>query len=173
MRSFATLLAILVCSCSPVEQPESIRTVAAYEVVLPTDNDKARFLALLDEVGEVQGYHVDSATSDELKAQSDISLISFNASVWRGEDEEMMAGAMDLHDRIGRVWLSFPRGDDPERSRRFREAVMLRVKSEWPETASLPIMPNGAIPLSEDLVRTPSGYQVKASAASRYRYSEH
>ncbi|MEJ7777015.1 MAG: hypothetical protein WKF52_06500 [Sphingomicrobium sp.] len=143
--------------------------MAAYEVPLPTASDKARFLDLLGKVAEAEGYHVDAASPSELKVVSEVSPMTFNASVWRGDDEESMASAMDFRDRIGRVWISFPEGDDPSRSARFREILVPKIKEAWPQTASLPIMPNGAIPLTNDLVRTPYGYEVKPSAATRYQ----
>jgi hypothetical protein len=70
---------------------------------------------------------------------------------------------------LGRVWISFSLGEDPARSRQFREALLPAIMDAWPDTASLPIMPNGAIPLTEDLVRTPQGYIVKPSAAAKYQ----
>jgi len=163
------VLCMTCTACSVAEQPEWAETVAAYEVPLPTAADMARFLELLNEEAEAEEYHVDAATPDELAALSDVSPITFNASVWRGEDdEESMASAMDFEDHIGRVWISFPLGQDPERSARFRRSLVPRIKEKWPDTASLPIMPNGAIPLPRDLVRTPSGYIVNPSAAPIY-----
>lgn len=168
MFRFAILLSVTAVACGPVEQPESNWTVAAYEVPLPTAEDKVQFLALLSEVGEAEGYHVDFATLSELEAMSEVSPIGFNASVWRGDDEESMASAMDFQDRIGRIWISFPRGEDPIRAEKFRNLLVPRIKAEWPAMASLPIMPSGAIPLTDDLVRTPSGYEVNPNAASKY-----
>ena len=93
-----------------------------------------------------------------------------NATVWRGKDDEKpIASAMDFQDRLGRVWISFSLGEDPARSRRFREALLPAVRETWPDTASLPIMPSGAIPLTEDLVRTPQGYIVRPEAAAKYQ----
>lgn len=169
MFRLATLLSVMAVACGSIEQPESSRTVAAYEVPLPTSGDKEQFLALLEEVGEAEGYHVDFATQNELKVLSEISPMTFKASVWRGEDEESMATAMDFKDRIGRVWITFPRGEEPARSKRFRNILVPRIKTEWPATASLPIMPTGAIPLTPDLIRTPSGYKVKPDAALKYK----
>ena len=162
-------LCIICSGCGVAEQPKWAETVAAYEVPLPTAADKARFTELLTQEAEVEGFHVDAATPHELAVQSEVSHITFNASVWRGEDDdESMASAMDFEDRIGRVWISFPLGQDPERSTRFRDTLVAKIKKEWPDTASLPIMPSGAIPLTRDLVRTPSGYIVNQSAASKY-----
>lgn len=172
MFRWAILLSVTAVACGPVEQPESNQTVAAYEVPLLTAVDKKNFLALLSEVGEAEGYHVDFATQSQLRAMSEVSPITFSASVWRGNDKESMASAMDFKDRIGRVWISFPRGIDPIQSKRFRNQLVSRMEATWPATASLPIMPSGAIPLTHDLIRTPTGYQVKPSAASKYEKQE-
>ena len=168
---FARVISIpLLCAaCGVAEQPESLQTVAAYEVPLPTASDKAQFLNLLREGAAAEGYHVDAASPSELRTLSDVSPITFNAAVWRGDDEEVMASAMDFQDRIGRVWISFSKGEAPTRSRRFREALVPQIMRIWPSTASLPIMPNGGLPLTEDLIRTRSGYTVKPSAQSKYQ----
>lgn len=161
------LLALFCFGCV-AEQPESARTVVAFEVPLPTSTDKQDFLEVLREVAEGRGYHVDAWSDGELRRNSEVSPITFNSSVWRGNDEESMASAMDSSDRLGRVWISFPKGEDPQRSTDFRDALVSKIQERWPDTASLPIMPNGAIPLPNDLVRTPSGYEVKPSEASKY-----
>lgn len=169
LRSFVTGLSIICAACAVAEQPEWARTVAAYEVPLPTAADKARFLGLLKREAEGVGFHVDAATPEELKVLSEVSPMTFSASVWRGEDdEESMLSAMDFKDRIGRVWIGFPRGQDPHRSTQFRERLVFKIRAIWPETASLPIMPSGAIPLIADLIRTPSGYVVNPAAAAKY-----
>jgi hypothetical protein len=158
----------LLCAACSAPQPTSLKTVAAYEINLPTDADKARFLRILRKVAEEDGYHVDAASAPELAAMSDVSPITFNASVWRGEDEESMASAMDFQDRIGRVWLSFPKGENPDRSTRFRGKLIKQVQLAWPDATRLPVMPNGGLPLTGDLVRTSSGYAVKASERAKY-----
>ena len=169
MFRFAICLSLVCAGCGAVKQPEWAKTAAAYEVPLPTAADKARFLGLLREEAQAHGYHVDAATPDELAIQSEISPITFNAAVWRGEDDdESVASAMDFHDRIGRVWISFSRGQDPHRSTQFRQSLVPKIKSVWRDTASLPIMPSGAIPLTADLVRTTSGYAVNPAAAAKY-----
>lgn len=166
-------LTLLCTACGVAEQPRWARIVAAYEVPLPTAADKARFVELLAKEAEAHGFHVDAATPHELTVQSAVSPITFNASVWRGEDdEEFIASAMDFKDRIGRVWIAFPLGQGPQRSARFRETLLPKIKRVWPDTASLPIMPNGSIPLTEDLVRTPSGYAVEPSAAAKYQVED-
>ena len=166
-----TFSLVLACAaCSPVNRPVSAKTVAAYEVPLPTASDRRRFIALLSQKAEAAGFHVDASTDEELKATCSVSPQTLNATVWRGEDdEEPIASAMDFRDRLGRVWLSFTLGQDPARSQGFREALLPAIGETWPGTASLPIMPSGAIPLTEDLVRTPQGYIVKPAAAAKYQ----
>ena len=162
-------LALLCTACGAEEQPKSAKTVAAFEVPLPTAVDRKRFLALLTDAAEVTGFHVDAATTGELKATSQVSPQTFNATIWRGkDDEEPIASAMDFQDRLGRVWISFSLGEDPVRSRRFQDTLVPLIKGAWPATTSLPIMPNGAIPLTGDLVHTPQGYRVNPAAAAKY-----
>ena len=162
-------LSVACGACGLAEQPKSARTVEAYEVPLPTPPDRQRFLLLLSEKAEAAGFHVDSATDEQLRVTSEVFQQTFNATVWRGkDDEERIASAMDFQDRLGKVWISFSLGEDAIRSRRFRQSLIPAIQAEWPGTASLPIMPTGAIPLPEDLVRTAQGYSVKTSAAARY-----
>jgi len=152
---------LLLCAgCGAAPQPKSLRTVAAYEVSLPAASDKSRFLSILQMEAQAHGYHVDAASTDELKQLSTVSPISFNASVWRGNDEEIMASAMDFTDHLGRVWISFPVGEDQQRSAHFRADLVKKIREDWPDSASLPIMPSGAIPLANDLIRTSTGYVV-------------
>ena len=129
MRRLILCLSVICTACGVAEQPKWAETIAAYEVPLPTDTDKARFIRLLREEGASQGFHVDAATRDELAIQSEVFPMTFNASVWRGEeDEELMASAMDFRDRIGRVWISFPLGQESARSARFREKLVPKIK---------------------------------------------
>ena len=162
-------LPLLNAACGPVEQPKWLKTVVAYEVPVPNAADKARLVGILRKDAAAEGFHVDVETEDQLKVQSEVSPMTFAAGVWRGKnDEEPIANAMDFQDRIGRVWVTFALGQYPARSARFREAVVSDIKGAFPEAASLPIMPNGGLPLTRDLIRTPSGYTVNPSAASKY-----
>ncbi len=165
--------ALLVGGCGAVDQPQWVRTVAAYEVSLPTSKDHKRFLALLEAHAEQQGFHVDAATEAELRTLSQVAPITFKASVWRGDDDdESMASAMDSKEHLGRIWISFPRGKDPELSDRFRTELVSDIVLLWPDTRALPIMPNGAIPLARDLARENDRYIVRPSAAAKYELIE-
>ena len=146
--------------------------MAAFEVPLPSQAERERFLSVLRDMAEDEGMHVDAMSQEELERQARVSpalKMTMNAAVWRGaSDDEPIASVMDQPDHLGQVWISFFRGEDPALNDRFREATMSEVMRNWPGTLSLPIMPTGAIPLHRDLIRTPEGYVVNPTEAHKY-----
>jgi hypothetical protein len=165
----AALLAIALCSaCGVVRQPESARTVAAYEVPLPTPQQRDEFFTIVREAAEAEGLHVDAPNSYRLKRLSEVGPITVRAAVWRGaNDDDPVASVIDPPER-GRTWISFSHGEDPALAKRFRERAIREILDRWPNAQSLPIMPTGAIPLAADLRLTTQGYRVDRSAAPRY-----
>lgn len=161
-----------VVACT-LKQPESAKTVAAFEVPLASENDRNEFLSVLRSAAKTEGMHVDTASKSELESLAKaipLAEMTMNAAVWRGaNDDESIASAMDSHDHLGQVWIMFSKGKDPVIATRFRERVMREIKLRWPDTLSLPIMPTGAIPLPRDLIRTPTGYVVNPTEAYRYQ----
>jgi hypothetical protein len=156
MRSIVSLaICVPLIGCGPTAQPESARTVAAFEVPLSSEADRNQFLAVLRAAAAPEGMHVDAESSEDLKAEAKVSPnfeMTMKAAVWRGlNDDEAVASAMDQFDHLGRVWIMFSRGKDPTLTSKFRENAMREVMLRWPDTLSLPIMPTGAIPLAEDL----------------------
>ena len=173
MRCLLTLaICVTVTACGAAAQPETARTVAAFEVPLPTESDRSRFLSVLSTAAAAEGMHVDAASSQQLKSEAKVSPefdMTMNATVWRGSnDDEAIASAMDHRDHLGLIWIAFFRGSDPALANRFREGAMREIMIRWPGTLSLPIMPTGAIPLHRDLVRTPDGYIVSPAEAHKY-----
>jgi len=163
---------LIVYACGQQPQPESARTVAAFEVPLQSEADRNQFLAVLRAAATAEGMHVDAASRRELEDEATVSPAlkrTLKAAVWRGaNDDEAVAVAMDQHDHLGQVWIAFLKGKDPTATSRFREGVVREIMLHWPATLSLPIMPTGAIPLHRDLVRTPNGYIVNPSEAHKY-----
>lgn len=159
-------------ACGNAPQPESAKTVAAFEVLLPTQDEREEFLALLRRTAEAEGLHLDAADTQQLiQTGKDIPAASMtlHAAIWRGtDDDESEAVIMDQADHLGQVWIMFSKGDDPRLASQFREKAVRAIFARWPHTLSLPIMPTGAIPLYRDLVRTPTGYKVAPSAAAKY-----
>jgi hypothetical protein len=171
MRWFSAIamMAASIAGCGVAPQPESAKTTAAYEVPLPTQEDRETFLSVLSDIAKSEGLHVDSASKESLEHRSSVYRMTLSAAVWKGEDDdEAIASAMDGPDHLGQVWLTFSKGEDPALNERFRDAAMREIVRRWPETLSLPLMPTGAIPLSRDLVRTPQGYIVNPSEAAKY-----
>lgn len=170
------IVAVAICAgvtaCGGTVQPESARTVAAFEVPLPSEADRNQFLSVLRSAAAVEGMHVDTVSREELEREAKVSptfKMTMNAAVWRdANDDEAIASAMDQPDHLGQVWIAFFRGKDPTLNNRFRESAMREIIRRWPGTLSLPIMPTGAIPLHRDLVRTPNGYEVNPSEAHKY-----
>lgn len=163
------ITAASVVGCGVAPQPESARVAAAFEVPLPTQEDRETFLSILSDVAKAEGLHVVSASNEELEHQSSSHRMTLHAAVWRGQDnDEAIASARDGPEHLGRVWLTFSKGQDPVLNERFRDAAMRSILQRWPGTLPLPIMPTGAIPLSRDLIRTPEGYIVNPNEAVRY-----
>ncbi len=168
----AIVIFVVIAGCGVAQQPESIRTVAAFEVPLPSEADREQFLSVLRAAAEAAGMHVDCTNKQELEREGNVSpafKMTMRAAVWRDTNEdEVIASAMDQHDHLGQVWIMLSRGRDPALASRFRERAMRTIMLHWPDTLSLPIMPTGWIPLHADLIRTPAGYIVNPAAASRY-----
>lgn len=160
-------------TCGPVDQT-SVRTVAAIEVRLQTDSDRTDLLAMLLRHAAAAGdLHVDDVSAtwrafeERTKMRRDMHS-TFSVGVWRGaNDDQAFAHASD-RSHIGRVWITFPRGVQPERSKRFREPLIAEVKHRWPGAEPIPIMPTGALPHAHDLVWTPHGYRVPRPKAGSY-----
>jgi hypothetical protein len=166
------LICALIAGCGVASQPDSGKTVAAFEVPLRSEADRNQFLSILRAAAEPEGMHVDAESARDLAQEAKVGPLltkTMNAAVWRGtNDDEVVASALDLPDNLGQVWISFFRGKDPARASRFRESAMRQIMLRWPHTLSLPIMPTGAIPLHRDLIRAPNGYVVNPSEAHRY-----
>jgi hypothetical protein len=171
-RLVLAAICAVIAGCGGARQPESMKTVAAFEIPLSSEADRDLFLSVLRGAAEVEGMHVDSTSKEELERQAKASpnfQMTMHAAVWRGSnDDEAVASAMDQFDHLGQVWLMFSRGEDPAMAVRFRERAMHDIMLHWPSTLSLPIMPTGAIPLHSDLIRTPTGYVVKPSEVQKY-----
>jgi hypothetical protein len=173
MRWIVSLvICALIAGCGVATQPESAKTVAAFEVPLRSEADRAQFLSVLRAAAGAEGMHVDVESAQGLAQETQVSPAfakTMNAAVWRGaNDDEAVASAMDQPEHLGQVWIMFSRGKDPKLTTRFRESAMSQIMLRWPDTLSLPIMPTGAIPLHGDLIRTPNGYIVNPSQAHKY-----
>jgi hypothetical protein len=116
--------------------------------------------------------HVGSESTQDLAQETKVKPAferTMNAMVWRrANDDEAVASAMDQPDHLGQVWIMFSRGKEPQLTTRLRQSAMREIMLRWPDTVSLPIIPNGAIPLRGDLIQTQNGYIINPSAAHQY-----
>lgn len=87
--------------------------------------------------------------------------------MWRGiNDDEQEADDSDKGHK-GRVWLTFPRGQDPRRSLKLRQRIIAAIRSRFPVSRAIPILPSGALSLAADLRDVQGGYKMTRSAAQR------
>ncbi len=170
MRSLVLVVLAFLCACQ-AEQPESIRTVEAYEVPLANKAERDAFLEQLGQIARSEGLHIDRATDTELSEVSYLmpeAAMTIDAAVWRGEEDDHIEADVSDLGHAGRVRVLFLQGEDPELATRFREWAIREVLQTYPETRILPVMPTGAIPLPKDLCATEGAYQVKSEAAEKY-----
>jgi hypothetical protein len=165
-------LVLLLAACSPVDQT-SVKTVAAIEIPLQSDADRIALVELLRRHALTADLHVDDVSEKwrAFERQSTVPVadrFTLNVGVWRGQDDDEAEVLADDRYHPGRVWVTFQRGSDPDRSTRFREPLIADLLKRWPSSQAIPILVGGNLPLASDLVATKDGYRVKASAARRY-----
>jgi hypothetical protein len=145
-----SLLLLAYTGCGIAPQPSCDETVAAFEISLPTVEDRAAFLTTVRNVAKLEGGHLDAATDEDLRATVNAmpaAKMSVHAAVWRGsEDKENWAVIMDQADHLGDVWIMFARGRDESEASRFRERTIRGISVRWPDMLSLPILDRRNIP---------------------------
>lgn len=172
----AVLLAIslpvgCVRACQPVPQPESLRTVAAFETPLTTAVERADLLTILTAEAGAEGLDVTAETAQEMERWADMSpelRKSIDATVYRGGDLRQPEAHVSDQFHFGHVWISFNQGEDPALARRFRDQLMSRIIERWPETLSVPVAQTGALPHKKDLVRGSQGYEINPARMAGY-----
>lgn len=176
VTTVAALLAIsLPSGCfwasRPVPQPASQRTVAAYEVPLPTAQDRADFLTIIAAEAAVHGLDVRVETPEEMAAWARMSpdlRRSLHASIFRGGDLHKTEAEVSDRFHLGHAWIHFARGDDPELARRFRDGLMARLVQRWPEILRVPVAQTGSLPHREDLIVGSDGYEIDPAKMAGY-----
>lgn len=172
-RMWRLFLVFALAGCAPADQ-ESVRTVAAIEVVLIEPQDRVDLVAILRQHAAQSGLHVDDGSLEwrefEQRAKQipPEDQITFNAGVWLGEDDDEPVAFADDRFHRGRVWVRFMRGAQENRFKEYRETTISAIRERWPEAKSLPILPWGGLPHARDLVLTSEGYRISRSSASDY-----
>lgn len=164
----------LLVACSPLDQ-SSVRTVAAIEVPITGATDEADLIALLRRHADADpNLHLDdgSAKWRAFEAQTDSlrpeDRLTVSLAIWRGENDDEPEVLADDRYHPRRVWITFMGGSDAARSSRFREPLLAELKTRWPESRSLPVLPHGGLPHAKDLIPADGRYLIRQSAASQY-----
>lgn len=155
----------------PVPQPQSARTVAAFEVPLTTAVDRADFLTILSAEAAAEDLDVKVETAQEMERWAEVSpdlRRSIHAIVYRGGDLRQTEARVTDQFNFGHVSIVFSRGEDSALARRFRERLMSRTIERWPETISVPVAQTGSLPNTADLVRADHGYEIDPAKTAQY-----
>lgn len=158
-------------ACQPIPQPESLRTVAAFEVPLTSAVDRASFLTILTAEARAEGLNLNVETAKEMERWAEMSpelRRSIDATVNRGGDLRQTEAYVSDRSHLGHAWISFTQGEDLALAQRFRDRLMSRTIERWPETLSVPIAQTDSLPLKEDLVRGDQGYEINPARMARY-----
>lgn len=158
-------------ACQPILQPESLRTVAAFEVPLASAVDRANFLTILTAEARAEGLNLNVETAKEMERRAEMSpelRRSIHATVYRGGDPSQIEAYVSDRSHLGHAWISFTKGEDPALARRFRERLVSRTVERWPETLSVPVAQTGSLPNKEDLVRGDHGYEIDPAKLAGY-----
>jgi hypothetical protein len=160
-------------------QPASAQMIASVEVPLRTPADHADLLALLRRNALAGGLHVDDGTerwiqfrrgapSDEPPDARNVLTKTIYVGVYRGTNDSDMEMEVDDGGHQGRAWLTFFRGKRPELATKTRVQLLAEIKHRWPDARDVPVMPNGGLPLADDLVWTGTSYAVKPERLAAY-----
>lgn len=169
------LIGLLLQSLPPVvEQPASFRSVAAVEISLRTPADRNDLLAMLRRHAAAGGLHVDDVSRQVVELQRsdpsfpDFARRSIYVGVFRGTDDDQLEVSVDDSGHPGRAWVIFLRGAQVAAATRLREELLGNIRQRWPDVPSVPVLPDGGLPLADDLVQTPTGYRIMRSRAAGY-----
>lgn len=172
-RSFFFVLLAL-SSCSARAASSDQQPIAAIEVPTPNTVDKSDLIALLQQTGAKQGFHVDDGSAqwrEFAKRAKDLpspARKTLYAGVWDGKDDDDFIAMADDGGHNGRSWVICYSGKRPEAAKRFWLDLSAALRRRWPTTKPIPILPSGALPLSDDLQMTSKGYRIVRSAAAKY-----
>jgi hypothetical protein len=173
LRIVTLLLAITFSGCSPARQPEG--PAAAVEISLRTTADDADLVAMLRQQAPLQGFHVDDVSAKWRDFEQHVKDFppaiqkTIYVGVWRGKDDDDLIVSVDDGGHPRKAWITFYRGPEPKFAEQFWDTLTGEIRRRWPDVHSIPILPSGGLPLSNDLILTPQGYKIVRSAAERYK----
>jgi hypothetical protein len=178
MRKIIALVLLAICGgCIPVNQ-DSVRTVAAIEVVLATPSDRTDLVAMMRRHASARGLHIDDDSQRwrEFEAHMPnpppVALRkTIYVGVWRGVKDDDPEVFIDDGGHQGRAWITFLQGKHPQLAGQVRRELLQDINRRWPEARPLPVLPSGGLSLARDLRLTADGYKIARSASQDYDLS--
>lgn len=135
--------------------------------------DRAALVAILRERARLDGLHLDDVSEQWRRLGKDEPVTSpakksIYVGLWRSADDKDLLVSVDDGGHLGKAWVTFLAGEHPELAAKVRRGLVGDIERRWPEARKIPVMPNGALPLDQDLVWTGSAYVVKSERISAY-----
>lgn len=172
MRVAAIIAATVIASCA-APQPASLRQVQAIEVDVTKPEDRAALIAMLRERARLDSLHIDDVSEEWVQLgrgepATSPTKKSIYIGLWRTADDKDLLAHVDDGGHLGKAWVVFLAGEQTQLAARVRRGLVADIERRWPHVREVPVMPNGALPLYQDLVWTGSSYAVKSDRTSAY-----
>ena len=174
MRRWFMFPLLALSACSVQAAPNNQLPIAAMEVLTPTNDDRADLIALLRQAAPKQGFHVDDGSAQwrdfatQARNLPSPARKTLYAGVWSGKDDDDFIAMADDGGHNGRSWIMVYTGKHETAARRFWVDLKAQLIRRWPAARSIPVLPSGALPLSDDLQLTHGCYRISRSAAAKY-----
>lgn len=154
---------------------DSYKSVAVIEVPIRTVADHNDLIAIMRRMAAANGMHVDDDSQKWVEFQRSVPpkqpvdlRATIYVGVWRGSNDDDFEASVSDMTHLGRAWVSFLQGGRANLSRKNREQVLTEILHRWPQARSVPVLPSGGEPLTNDLRVTRQGYKIVASAGPSY-----
>jgi hypothetical protein len=152
----------------PVDQPASLRVVRAIEIPIRSDADRQDLKDIMKRHGDKTGlYFVDTSESWRNAPTGFRKTLYFALDRPTKQREEWEVEAYDDGEGTD-PWIIFFYGVDPASAKASRDVLVSVLRERFSDMLEVPVMPSGALPLRQDLVRTPAGYEVRPDRAEAY-----
>lgn len=151
----------------PVDQT-SIRQVRAVEVPIRSATDREDLKNIMKRHGDKYGLHFVDTTASWQAAPPELRktlYFALDRPVKQREEWEITA---EDEGKGTDPWIVFFYGVDPPRAKASRDLLVSALRERFPNLLDVPIMPTGALPLRQDLIRTQAGYEVRPDRAADY-----
>lgn len=162
-------LLLIMCLASACGTGRTLRYADAVEV--PIDpNESAQLSALLEDAAKRERFFFrdDSAYMNETtNGQLTVHMTLFRPLEGEKEWPEVKVQAEANHS----PWVLFlPPAEEryAEPTASTRQRILSALRARWPNLRTVPILPSGGVPLSQDVVWTRDGYKVAPEKASGY-----